>query len=134
MSDLPQEIADLEAEIDALSCAADRCRKVIALSKAATGAGGLLLVLILTGPVGLGPLAMVLAITAAVGGVALFGSHQSTRKEIAARIRAHEVRRAKLIDAMGLQTVSGDGEMGTFKALLAAGQGRADAEPNKRCA
>ena len=108
MSDLPQEIADLEAEIDAMARAADRCRKVIALSKAATGAGGLLLVLILTGPVGLGPLAMVLAITAAVGGVALFGSHQSTRKETAARIRAHEVRRAELIDGMALQTVRGD--------------------------
>ena len=39
MSDLPQEIADLEAEIDALTRAAQRCRTVIVLSKVATGAG-----------------------------------------------------------------------------------------------
>jgi hypothetical protein len=134
MSDLLQEIADLEAEIDALARAAERCRKVIVLAKMATGAGSLLLILALVGLIRVGPMALVLAITAVVGGVALFGSHQSTRDEIAARIRAHEARRAELIDAMGLQTISGDGETETFKALLAAGQGRADPEPNKRCA
>src|SRR3954454_12837211 len=49
MSDPQQEIADVEAEIEALTQAADRCRKVIVLSKVATGAGGLMLVVILTG-------------------------------------------------------------------------------------
>ena len=108
MSDPQQEVANLEAEIDALARAAERCRKVIALSKAVSGVGGVLLVLILTGLVWLGPLALVLAITAVLGGLALFGSHQSTRGEIAARIRAHEARRAELIDGMALQTVRGD--------------------------
>jgi len=108
MSDPQQEIADLEAEIDALAHAADRCHKVIALSKAVSGAGGVLLVLILTGLVWLGPLALVLAITAVLGGVALFGSHQSTRGEIAAKIKSHEARRAELIDRMGLRDVGGN--------------------------
>jgi len=107
MSDPQQEIRDLEAEIEALTQAAERCRKVIVLSKVATGAGGLLLALILSGLVRVGPAVLVLAITALLGGVALFGSHTSTREEIAARISAHEARRAALIDAMALQPVSG---------------------------
>jgi uncharacterized membrane protein (DUF4010 family) len=107
MSDPQQEIADLEAEIDALTHAAERCRKVIVLSKVATGAGNLLLVLILTGLVRVGPSGLVLAISAVLGGIALFGSHQSTRDQIAGRIRAHEARRAALIDGMTLQKVGG---------------------------
>src|SRR5215213_2202371 len=107
MSDPQQEIRDLEAEIEALTQAAERCRKVIVLSKVATGAGGLMLVFILTGLVWVGPAVLVLAITALLGGVALFGSHTSTREEIAVRIRAQEARRAALIDAMVLQPVSG---------------------------
>ena len=108
MSDPQQEIADLEAEIDALTHAAERCRKVIVLSKAATGAGGLLLVLILIGVIRIGPVALVLAITAVLGGLALFGSHQSTRGEIAVKIKSHEARRAELIDKLTLQDVGGD--------------------------
>jgi hypothetical protein len=134
MSDPQQEIADLEAEIDALARATERCRKVIVSAKMATGAGGLLLILALMGLIRIGPLALVLAITAAVGGLALFGSHQRTGAEIAARIKAHGARRAALIDAMGLQAVSSDGATEAVKVLLAAGQARADAEPDERCA
>ena len=108
MSDPQQEIADLEAEIEALTQAAECCRKVIVLAKLATGAGFLLLVLILSGLVRLGPAVLVLAITALLGGIALFGSHTSTREEIAAKISAHEARRAALIDALALQPVSSD--------------------------
>lgn len=108
MSDPQKEIADLEAEIEALTQAAERCRKVIVLSKLATGAGGLILVVILTGLIRVGPAVLVLAITALLGGVALFGSHTSTREEIAARISAHEAQRAALIDALALQPVSSD--------------------------
>jgi hypothetical protein len=105
MSDPLQEIADLEAEIDALARAAERCRKVIAFSKLASSAGCLLLALILSGLIRLGPTALILAITSGLGGLALFGSHTTTLNEIAARISAHEARRAALIDAMALQIV-----------------------------
>ena len=108
MSDPRQEIADLESEIDALTHVADRCRKAIVLSKAATGAGGLLLVLILTGLVRVGPVPLVLAVAAALGGIAVAGSHQSTSDEIATRIGAHEARRTELIDGMALQKVGGE--------------------------
>ena len=108
MSDPRQEIADLESEIDALTHVADRCRKAIVLSKAVTGAGALLLVFILTDLVRGGPLPLVLAIAAALGGIALVGSHQSTSEEIATRIAAQEARRNELIDRLALQTVGGE--------------------------
>jgi len=88
-----------------LARAAERCRKVIAFSKLASGAGCLLLALILSGLIRLGPTALILAITSGLGGLALFGSHTTTLNEIAARISAHEARRAALIDAMALQIV-----------------------------
>ena len=84
MPDPHQEIADLEAEIDELAHAAERCRKLMVLAKVATGAGGLLFALTLVGLVRSGPGAWVLVITAALGGLALFGSHTSTRDQITA--------------------------------------------------
>jgi hypothetical protein len=100
-----QEIADLEAEIDELADAAERCRKVIVLARVATGAGGLLLVVTLVGLFRSGPTALVLAITAVLGGLALFGSHTSTRDQIMAKIRVREARRAQLIGELELRDV-----------------------------
>jgi hypothetical protein len=100
-----QEIADLEAEIDELADAAERCRKVIVLARVATGAGGLLLVVTLVGLFRSGPTALVLAITAVLGGLALFGSHTSTRDQIMTKIRAREARRAQLIGELDLRDV-----------------------------
>ena len=100
-----QEIADLEAEIDELADAAERCRKVIVLARVATGAGGLLLVVTLVGLFRSGPTALVLAITAVLGGLALFGSHTSTRDQITAKLGAREARRAQLIGELDLRDV-----------------------------
>jgi len=102
-----QEIADLEAEIDELAHAAERCRKAIALAKVVTGAGGVLFVVALIGPVRFGPMALMLAIASVLGGLALFGSHTSTRDQIRAKIRAREARRAQLISELDLQDVGG---------------------------
>jgi hypothetical protein len=103
-----QEIADLEAEIDELADAAERCRKVIVLARVATGAGGLLLVVTLVGLFRSGPTALVLAITAVLGGLALFGSHTSTRDQIMATIGAREARRAQPIGELDLRDVGAD--------------------------
>ena len=105
MPDPRQEIADLEAEIDELADAAERCRKVIVLARVATGAGGLLLVVTLIGLVRAGPVTLVLAIAGVLGGLALFGSHTSTRDQIRAKIRAREARRAQLIGELDLRDV-----------------------------
>jgi hypothetical protein len=48
---------------------------------------------------------LVLAITAVLGGLALFGSHTSTRDQIMAKIRAREARRAQLIGELDLRDV-----------------------------
>jgi len=108
MPDPHQEIADLEAEIERLSGAAERCRKIIMLAKIATGAGSLLFIVILIGLVRFGPAALVMAITAVLGGLALFGSHMTTRDQIRAKIRAHEVRRAQVIAGLELRAVRVD--------------------------
>ena len=105
MLDPHQEIADLEAEIDELADAAERCRKVIVLAKVMTGAGGLLFVVTLIGLVRSGPVALVLAITGVLGGLALFGSHTSTRDQITAKLGAREARRAQLIGELDLRDV-----------------------------
>jgi hypothetical protein len=108
MYDPQQAISDLEAEIEALAHATERCRKIIVVSKIVTGAGGLLLLLTVTGLIQGGPVALVLAITAMLGGIALFGSTTSTREQFVESIRAHEARRAKLINGMTLQNVGGN--------------------------
>jgi hypothetical protein len=107
MPDPHQEIDDLEAAIDELAHAAERCRKVIVLAKVATGAGGLLFALTLIGLVRSGPGALVLVITAVLGGLALFGSHTSTRDQITAKLGAREARRAQLIGELDLHDVGG---------------------------
>ena len=105
MLDPRQEIADLEAEIDGLAQAAERCRKAIVLAKVMTGAGSLLFAAALMGLVRSGPTALVLAITGVLGGLALFGSHASTRDQIMAKIGAREARRMQLIGELDLRDV-----------------------------
>ena len=105
MPDPHQAIADLEAEIDELADAAERCRKVIVLARVAAGVGGVLFAITLVGLFRSGPTALVLAITAVLGGLALFGSHTSTRDQILTKIRAREARRAQLIGELDLRDV-----------------------------
>src|SRR4051794_1859535 len=106
MPSLDQQIADLEEEIDLLSESERQSRKVEAAAKAAMWAGGLLLLALVSGVIRSDPLWIVVAISAVLGGVVLFGSNKSTRDEIAASIKRHEARRIALIDEMELRTVN----------------------------
>jgi hypothetical protein len=108
MPDPHQQIADLEADIDALSEAAERCRKIIVAARAATAAGCLLLMVVLMGLFRSEPAALVIAITAILGGIAVSGTNKSTLDEIVATVRSHEARRAEMINGLGLRTVEGD--------------------------
>lgn len=107
MPEPQREIADLEAEIEELAISAERCRKIIAAAKIATAAGGLLTVLFATGWLYLSPFALLVGISAVLGGLATAGSNGSTLDELRTRIRGLEARRAALIDGIGLRVIDG---------------------------
>jgi hypothetical protein len=102
MSAQPHEkIEALEAEIEALSEAAERCRKIMVAANAGTFAAAFFLVLSLLGLIG--PVPFVLSIAAVLAGLALFGTNKRTRDDILAQIRALEAQRSMMIDGLELQ-------------------------------
>jgi predicted RND superfamily exporter protein len=105
MTDLHQQIADIEAEIDTLSDAAEQCRKSMIVAKAATGVGVLLFVASLLGLIRSDAIALVIGIASAIAGTVFYGSSRSSLERITEQTRACEARRAEIIDAMDLQTV-----------------------------
>ncbi|AWM88412.1 hypothetical protein C4E04_17835 [Microvirga sp. 17 mud 1-3] len=107
MMDLHKQIADLEAEIEALSEAATQCRKSMIVAKVAVGAGILLLVGLLFGLFGSAPIVLVIGIASTLAGAGFYGSGRSTLEQISATARACEDRRDRIIDELNLQTVQG---------------------------
>src|SRR4051812_22379965 len=105
MTDHHQQIADLEADIDALSDAAEQCRKSMIIAKAAVVGGLLVFGATLFGVIRSGPIALLVGIAATLVGIAFYGSSRSTREQIAGRIKLCEARRAELIDGMDFSTV-----------------------------
>ena len=105
MTDLHQQIADLEAEIDALSDAAERCRKSMIVAKAAVVAGILLFGASLLGLIRSDAIILVVGIAVTVAGIGFFGSSRGTLDQLAEKIRVREARRTKMIDGMDLRTV-----------------------------
>jgi cell division septum initiation protein DivIVA len=105
MTDLHQQIIDLEAEIDAMSDAAEQCRKSMVVAKAAVGAGVLLFAASLPGLIRPDAIVLVSGIAAALAGTVFYGSSRSSLEEITRKIRASEARRAEIIDEMDLWTV-----------------------------
>jgi hypothetical protein len=115
--DLHQQILHIEANIEELTDVIERftdvierCRKIILISKAATAAGGTLILAIIIGAVGFDPTVMTAAIAAVIGGTVIFGSNTSTLKQIRTDMKAAEARRAELISRMPLRVV-GDGKV-----------------------
>jgi hypothetical protein len=103
MFDPHEQIARLEAEIDELADAAQRCRKVSIAAKVAIATGLQVLVMSLVG--WLGPFALVCGLSAALGGIALFGSNRRTWDDTLADIKLREAQRAELIDGLALETI-----------------------------
>jgi hypothetical protein len=105
MADLHQQIAGLEAEIDDLSDAAERCRKSMVVAKIAIGAGVLLFVASLLGLIRPDAILLVVGIAAALAGIGFYGSSRSSLEKITEKIRAYEALRSEIIDGMDLRTV-----------------------------
>ena len=105
MTDLHQQIADLEAEIDTLSDAAERCRKSMIVAKAAMVAGTLLFGASLLRLIRSDAIVLVVGIAVTIAGIGFFGSSRGSLDQMAEKIRVREARRTEMIDGMDLQTV-----------------------------
>ena len=104
MSNNHDEIDVLEAEIDQLLEATERCRQIDLGSKAALVGG---CVTVVVGFVWHSPLALVIAIGAILGSLALLGSNQRTLDDAVAALRAHKAKRSQLIENLELRAADG---------------------------
>jgi hypothetical protein len=100
------DIAQLEAELERLADALDRCRKVALLSKLAMAAGAAWMLAWIVGLTGFDPSLMITAMAAVLGGFVAGGSNGTTTEQIEAAIKAAELRRAELIGMIDLRVVN----------------------------
>jgi hypothetical protein len=103
--DPTDEIADLEARIEALAEVAESCRKFILASKIAIAVGVALLLIVMLGLFGAGLTAGLGSIALLLGGVVSLGSNVSTLRQTEATIGAAEARRSALIGSIDLRLV-----------------------------
>jgi hypothetical protein len=99
------EIADIEARIEALAEIAERCRKFILASKIAIAGGFALLLVVILGLFGAGLSTALGSIALVLGGIVSLGSNISTLRETEADISDAEAIRRDLIGGMGLRLV-----------------------------
>jgi hypothetical protein len=104
--DPADEIARLEARIEELSEIAERCRKIIAVSRAAIAGGVALLLVMMLGLFGSSnQVAAIGSIAAVLGGIVSLGSNVSTLRQTMAAITAAEALRSDLIGRIDLRLV-----------------------------
>jgi hypothetical protein len=100
------EISRIEARLDELAEVAERCRKIILISKAAITAGVALLLALMLGLFGSSNQAAAIgSIAAVLGGIVSLGSNVSTLQQTMAAISAAEGRRSQLIGGIDLRVV-----------------------------
>jgi hypothetical protein len=92
-----EENVALEARIEELAEALERCRKFALAAKVAIVFGALLMVATLLGVLAFTPMAMLGGIAALLGGIVVYGSNGSTLDELSKSLHDTEARRAALI-------------------------------------
>lgn len=105
-SNQPDQISRLEADIERLAEAAEKCRKIILTSRVAVAAGALCTLGMALGIIPFDQIAVVCSITAVIGGIVAFGSNTTTLQQTMAGIKAAETRRSELIDTIELKPVT----------------------------
>jgi prefoldin subunit 5 len=105
MHELQDQIATLEDEIESLSEQAERCRKTIMLAKLGALAGGLVLIALIVGLFASSTVLLISSVTAALGGIALAGSSQSTLDTLDRDIDRREALRTEIINRLELQAI-----------------------------
>ena len=103
--DIHDDLAQLEARIEALAESIERCRKISLAAKIAVAAGAAWFVLVLLWIVSFGAAAFVVALSAVLGGLVLLGSNATTWEQTEDALRAAEAGRAQLIDGIDLRLV-----------------------------
>jgi hypothetical protein len=101
------EIARLEAHIERLSESLGRCRKIRLFSQVAIAGGAIWIVAATLGFLAFDPIALIVAISAGIGGIFCFGSNTTTTKEVIAAMKEAEALRAGLIATLELRVVGG---------------------------
>ncbi|QWG22216.1 hypothetical protein KMZ93_19885 [Bradyrhizobium sediminis] len=99
------EISRIEARLEELAEASERCRKIILVSKTAIAGGGALLLVMMLGLFGSNQVAAIGSIAAVLGGIVALGSNVSTLRQTMAAISAAEVLRSDLIGRIDLRVV-----------------------------
>jgi len=101
----PDDIARIEARIEELNEAIERCRKLALAAKIAIAAGTIWIVLTLLWLIPYVPFLTISALAAVIGGVVLAGSNSTTWKQTEAALAASEKMRADMIDGLELHVV-----------------------------
>jgi histidine ammonia-lyase len=109
--DDPTDVISLiEERLEKLAEVAERCRKIILVSKAAIAGGFALLVVTVLGLFGSSQVAALGSIAAVLGGIVSLGSNVSTLRQTTDAINAAEALRSDLISRIDLRVV-GDSPM-----------------------
>jgi hypothetical protein len=111
--DAVDEMSQIEARIEELAGRAERCRKVIVVSRAAIAGGVALLLVTMLGLLGSSQVAAIGSIAVVLGGIVSLGSNVSTLRQTTEAIGAAEALRSELIGRIDLRVV-GDRTAPTF--------------------
>ena len=109
--DPSDEISRIEARLEQLAEVAERCRKIILVSKAAIAGGAALLLVMMLGLFGSSSVTALGSIAVVLGGIVSLGSNVSTLRQTVADIGAAEALRSDLIGRIDLRVV-GDNSVG----------------------
>src|SRR5262249_39864655 len=104
-----EQIARLEAQIEALAETVESCRKIMLLAKIAIVGGALLVLAMLVGAVRPELASLSGATAALLGGIVLLGSNKSTAEQALAKMKKAEAARTSLIDRLELEPVGDAG-------------------------
>ena len=99
------EISLIEARLEQLAEVAERCRKIILVSKAAIAIGFAVLLVMMLGLFPSNQVAAIGSIAAVLGGIVSLGSNVGTLRQTMAAMCAAELLRSDMIDRIDLRVV-----------------------------